>query len=40
MRDEDVPAWAVGWFLFCALLSVATLLFIGWAVYRVVVHFT
>ena len=40
MRNDDVPGWFIGWFLFCALLSIVTLAFLGWAIYRLVVHFT
>lgn len=39
-RPEDVPGWFVAWFIFCAVLSIATLAFLAWAIYRLVVHFT
>lgn len=34
MKNND------GWFVFCALVSIASLIFLAWAIYRVVVHFT
>lgn len=28
----DTPTWFKLWFVFCAVVSVATLVFIGWAI--------
>ena len=40
MRGDRATGWFIAWFVFCACLSIATLGFLGWAIYRVVVHFT
>jgi hypothetical protein len=38
--DFGPPGWFIVAWIFSALLSLAVLAFLGWALYRVVVHFT
>jgi hypothetical protein len=41
MRDDfSFPGWFIVAWIFCALLSLAVLSFLGWAIYRLVVHYT
>jgi len=42
MKKDDfgIPGWFIVAWIFSALLSLAVLGFLGWAIYRLVVHFT
>jgi hypothetical protein len=39
-RDLGLPAWFIALWVLCVLLGLAMWGLIGWAVYRVVVHYT